>query len=442
MKEWISERVDKEKVKSTLLVAIFVSMASQISFHIFSGGFIIALSVLIMAIFMYLLDNVTPTYIAICSGIFSPLFRMLFLVVSGTDIQEASTAALPDMAFFFTYAISYPLIYKFVIKEPRNLVNYPTALFLCDFFSNMSEMTMRSIEAGQNLISFDTIAVLLLVAFVRTVLIQMILIAVERYTTVLLRRENLSEYKRLLGLAALIEGELQIMKKAVGEIDGMMKEAFELYKDLGDRGIDKATSGRALAISQHAHEIRGDFQGIISTIATSFVDQYDDPPLTIKEIIGIERELVLGIANIKSQGVSIVIKAKINFLVDGYFKMMSIVRNLMVNAVESFDGKSGSLIVDLDEDGDNYILKFMDNGGGMTESQIESIFLPGFSTKFSEDTGKIQRGIGLSVVKDYVENGFDGKITVASEKGKGTTFTITFKKSTFSEVEQDEILHS
>ncbi|MDY4061173.1 MAG: ATP-binding protein [Anaerovoracaceae bacterium] len=442
MKEWISKRIDKEKVKSTLLVAIFVSIASQISFHIFSGGFIVALSVLIMAIFMYLLDNVTPTYIAICSGIFSPLLRMLFLVERGIDIQAASMAALPDIAFFFTYAMAYPLIYKFIIKEPRSLVNYPTALFLCDFFSNMSEMTMRSIEAGKNLIGFETIAVLLLVAFVRTTLVQVILIAVERYTTVLLKRENLSEYKRLLGLAALIEGELQIMKKSVREIDGIMKEAFELYKDLGARGIDKATSGRVLAISQHAHEIRGDFQGIISTIATSFVDQYDDPPLTIKEIIGIERELVMGIAGVKSRGVSIVIKAKINFLVDGYFKMMSIVRNLMINAIESFDCRSGNLTVDLDEEGDNYVLKFIDNGSGMTESQLESIFLPGFSTKFSEDTGKIQRGIGLSVVKDYVENGFGGKITVSSEKGKGTVFTITFKKNLFREVEQDEILHS
>lgn len=442
MKEWIGDKINKEKAKSTLLVAIFVSLASQVSFHLFSGGFIIALSVMIMAIFMYLIENVTPTYIAICSGIFSPLFRMLFLIVNGVDFHDASAAALPDIAFFFTYAISYPLIYKFIIKEPRNLVNYPTALFLCDFFSNMSEMTMRSVQARENLISFDIIAVLLLIAFVRTVLIQVILIAVERYTTVILKRENLSEYKRLLGLAAIIEGELQIMKKSVKEIDGMMKEAFELYKDLGESGVDKATSGRALAISQHAHEIRGDFQGIISTIATSFVDQYDDPPLTIKEIIGIERELVLGIANLKSQGVSIVIKAKINFLVDGYFKMMSIVRNLMVNAVESFDGRPGSLVIDLDEDRDNYILKFTDNGSGMTESQIKSIFLPGFSTKFSEDTGKIQRGIGLSVVKDYVENSFGGKITVSSEKNKGTTFTITFNKSSFSEVEQDEILHS
>ncbi|XVG95537.1 ATP-binding protein [Eubacteriales bacterium KG127] len=431
-----------DKIKTTLLVAVFVSVASQISFNIFSDGFIVALSVLIMAIFMYLFDNVTPSYIAFCSGIFSPLLRLIFLMINGENFANASQAALPDMVFFFTYAISYPLVYKFIIKEKRNLINYPTALFLCDFFSNMSEMTSRSIQAGHNLITTDTIAVLLLVAFIRTVLVQVILIAVERYTTILLKRENLSEYKRLLGLAALIEGELQMMKKSLSEIDHIMKESFELYKYLGESGIDRAISAKALSISQHAHEIRGDFQGIISTISTSFVDQYDDPPLTIKEIIGIERELVMAIAAAQNKTMSIIVKGKINFLVEGYFKMLSIVRNLMINGIEAISSNSGSIYIEIYQQDLNYYISFSDTGEGMTQSQKDSIFLPGFSTKFSESTGRIQRGIGLSVVKDYVENGFNGEISVESEKGKGTTFTLRFSKDMFKEVEEDEILHS
>ena len=185
--------------------------------------------------------------------------------------------------------------------------------------------------------------------------------------------------------------------------------------------------------------------GIISTISTSFVDQYDDPPLTMKEILGIEREIVLAMANsnkLRIGNVNIVIKSKVNFLVEGYFKMMSIVRNLMVNAVEATKEKSGLIIVELDEINDEYILKFTDNGRGMSELQLESIFLPGFSTKFSEDTGKIQRGIGLSVVKEYVEDDFDGKISVSSKKGEGTVFTMKFPVETFRKADKDEILHS
>ena len=437
--------MNNDKIKSTILVAIFVSIASQIHVNLFSDGFIVALSVLIMAIFMYLLENVTPTYIAICSGIFSPLLRMFFLMFDGKSLEVASYAALPDMVFFFTYAICYPLVYKVIIKEERNLINYPSALFLCDFLSNIAEMCMRSIQAGHNLIVVDTIVVLLVVAFVRTLIIQLVLIAVDRYTTVLLKRENLSEYKRLLGLAALIAGELQIMKKSAEEIDDITKEAFELYKLLDDSGVERDRSSRALKISQHAHEVRGDFLGIISTISTSFVDQYDDPPLTMKEILGIEREIVLAIANsnkMRTGNMNIVIKTKVNFLVEGYFKMMSIVRNLMVNAVEATKEKSGLIMVELDELNDEYILKFTDNGRGMSELQLESIFLPGFSTKFSEDTGKIQRGIGLSVVKDYVEDDFEGKISVSSKEGEGTVFTVKFPVETFRKADKDEILHS
>jgi len=143
--------VNNDKIKSTILVAIFVSIASQIHFSVFSNGFIVALSVLIMAIFMYLLENVTPTYIAICSGIFSPLIRMIFLMFDGESLQVASYAALPDMVFFFTYAICYPLVYKFVIKEERNLTNYPSALFLCDFLSTTIYLWLISLTASKEL---------------------------------------------------------------------------------------------------------------------------------------------------------------------------------------------------------------------------------------------------------------------------------------------------
>ena len=114
----------------------------------------------------------------------------------------------------------------------------------------------------------------------------------------------------------------------------------------------------------------------------------------------------------------------------------------MVNAVEANKEKSGLLLVELEEDNDEYVLKFTDNGKGMSELQLESIFLPGFSTNFSEDTGKIQRGIGLSVVKEYVEDGFDGNVSVSSKEGEGTVFTVKFPIETFRKAEKDEILHS
>lgn len=72
------------------MIAIFVSLAAQIRFQYVTHGFIIAMSVLVMAIFIYCYEDLSPTYIAFCSGVFSPLFRIIILLIGAT---RSSTAA-------------------------------------------------------------------------------------------------------------------------------------------------------------------------------------------------------------------------------------------------------------------------------------------------------------------------------------------------------------
>jgi len=50
------------------------------------------------------------------------------------------------------------------------------------------------------------------------------------------------------------------------------------------------------------------------------------------------------------------------------------------------------------------------------------IYNPGFSTKFDEETGNIERGIGLTLVRDLIKDTFYGNINAKSEIDKGTTF--------------------
>ena len=75
---------------------------------------------------------------------------------------------------------------------------------------------------------------------------------------------------------------------------------------------------------------------------------------------------------------------------------------------------------------DHWIIKVSDNGIGIPENKADEIFLPFKRLKHSKKYPG--SGIGLSVCKKIVEN-HEGFITVESELGKGTTFSLTFKKN-------------
>ena len=71
--------------------------------------------------------------------------------------------------------------------------------------------------------------------------------------------------------------------------------------------------------------------------------------------------------------------------------------------------------------GNEILIEISDNGPGIPKEHINKIFDPFFTTK---EIGK-GTGLGLSIVYSIIEK-LGGRITVASEIGKGTAFTIYF----------------
>jgi CheY-like chemotaxis protein len=119
--------------------------------------------------------------------------------------------------------------------------------------------------------------------------------------------------------------------------------------------------------------------------------------------------------------------------VDDYYigdvmKLKQVLINILGNAVK-FTPEGGTVRF-LIEEGKHYdrnaILKFVisDNGIGMSEEFLPHIFDP-FSQEESTAAGKYgSTGLGMPITKSIVEL-MNGNIDVTSEKGKGTTFTVT-----------------
>lgn len=106
-------------------------------------------------------------------------------------------------------------------------------------------------------------------------------------------------------------------------------------------------------------------------------------------------------------------------------KFGQIIMNLISNAIDaSANIKNASkikVVIKNDFKNKKLIVSVSDQGEGISKENITKIFRPFFSTKKQNDKNV---GLGLSVVKEIVEQDFKGKIEVFSEKNKGSTFVV------------------
>ena len=92
--------------------------------------------------------------------------------------------------------------------------------------------------------------------------------------------------------------------------------------------------------------------------------------------------------------------------------------NIIVNAIEAMDD-GGTLHLSTETRNNRCVTKITDTGTGMSKEDVARLFEPYFTTK---EKGT---GLGLTNTQNIILS-HNGKISVESESGKGTSFTISF----------------
>jgi len=93
--------------------------------------------------------------------------------------------------------------------------------------------------------------------------------------------------------------------------------------------------------------------------------------------------------------------------------------NFIINASHAIEKQGVITLKSYEQDG-NICVEITDTGKGIPPDIIENIFEPFFTTK-EVGTGT---GLGLSIVYDIIVKNHKGNVTVQSEEGIGTTFTV------------------
>lgn len=93
--------------------------------------------------------------------------------------------------------------------------------------------------------------------------------------------------------------------------------------------------------------------------------------------------------------------------------------NILDNAYQSFNNKKGALSIEIKQrrKTNQILLKFKDDGCGINKNDLPQVFDPFFTQKSK------RTGLGLTLCNQLV-NVHNGKMEIASEKGRGTTVEV------------------
>jgi signal transduction histidine kinase len=110
-------------------------------------------------------------------------------------------------------------------------------------------------------------------------------------------------------------------------------------------------------------------------------------------------------------------------------RVKEVISNLLQNAVKYTDQGSITVRVTTLEKSDSIAVEVEDTGMGIAEHHLPNIFDPFMQAhKTSSENSRGGIGLGLSIVKKHVEQ-IKGSISVRSELGKGSTFTVVLPRN-------------
>lgn len=216
-----------------------------------------------------------------------------------------------------------------------------------------------------------------------------------------------------------LKGELEkISEEAVEEVKDILETLRENMRAINEHGrrADNIVKGMLL----HSRGVRGEFK---ATDLNQLIDEYlnlsyhglraQDPRFNCTIITNYDESI--GKVMVVPQDIS---RVFLNILNNGFYAINEKREQISKGYVPTINVETKNL-------GEKIEIKFHDNGIGIPQDVSDKIFNPFFTTK---PTGKGNTGLGLSISHDIVVKVHHGEITLNTEAGEFTEFTIRLPK--------------
>lgn len=411
--------------KKMLLIALIDALISEVYLDFLGDGFRISVSVILLPIIYYFNRKINPLITAFFIGCVGLLFRGVLTYVS----MGSFTYGLTHDFYIVIFDLCYGLIYYFMFtrRDDKSLTFWFFTIILADFSANIMELFSRlGVIDGESIHLLNT---LMFVAFIRSLFAIIVVLVFKTYKRLLNREEHEERYRNLLTFISDLKGELYFMKSNMESIEMVMGDAYTLFENLTEEGHKDSELG--LQIAKDVHEIKKNYYRVITGIEQISKSTLEYNYMSLHELFYILESSMMRELELKNRQIDVFFNSKDDCLVGEHYMLMSILRNLVTNAIESMDEKSyGRIDVNHIMIEQDHLITIVDNGKGIKEKDLPYIFDSGYSTKFNQVTGDIYRGLGLTLVRDIVEKTFLGTISVTSIVSKGTRIELVIPRKT------------
>lgn len=278
----------------------------------------------------------------------------------------------------------------------------------------------------------------------------------------LIKEPIINDDGAVIGIVGLINDvtENTNMKNRILGMSEMLKEKCRDQKAALER-ISEMNAAQKMFTASMNHELRSPLNGIIGNLQLLLEDdslsdtqrEYIDNAFAASQLmLGIVNEL-LDYAKLEMTGFSIkkerfelssIIKnidffARVqannkgidfsvmkdegmpDFFISDAKRINQIITNLVSNAIKYTE--QGSIILSVAYEDGKLVIVCSDTGQGIAKESIGRLFDPYVRFNEERNAGIQGTGLGLSVVKKIIDN-MDGSITVDSQVGTGSTFTV------------------
>lgn len=399
---------------TVLIIALLTAFISEIKiipfenapFRLGLGSIIFSLAILTQAI------PIIST--GIITGVTVMLFRACFSTIY---FQEAFFPQLlehaPAAFFYIVFAICFSqLSIEKVRLKPLRLGIYGACF---EIIANSVEQLITFSLQHQHFITPEAYLILCAVALLRS-------FSVVGIYSVITISEQKKQLAHLLSIHADLYVESLYLQKSMEQIENITSDCFQLYKQL--KSINPTLSSEALRISQEIHEIKKDaariYAGLSKIVTTNPDDLFDI--VTLLQYVATSNK---NYSALLKKDIIINVQYEYSFQTQQHLALLSILNNLVMNAVEAIPHK-GEITVLCNIEQEHLLLTVRDNGPGIEPHLLSVIFEPGYTSKF-HDNGFASTGIGLSHVQALVDR-LQGSLQVTSENE--TIFTISIPLQT------------